>query len=87
MTTREVGSSGLISNPFRSFRSAIRPTQSVGCLFVVDQTRTCWWCLRTPDDCSVNRAASLTSPNTATLKLTFPCSFVFLQLSSKDRRP
>jgi hypothetical protein len=37
MTTREVGSSGLISNPFRSFRSAIRPTQSVGCLFVVDR--------------------------------------------------
>jgi hypothetical protein len=37
MTTREVSSSGLISNPSRSFRSAIRPTQSVGCLFVVDQ--------------------------------------------------
>jgi hypothetical protein len=70
MTTREVGSSGLISNPFRSFRSAIRPTQSAGYLFVVDQDMLV--VSQTPDDCSVCRSVSLTSPYTATLKLTFP---------------
>jgi hypothetical protein len=35
--TREVSSSSLMNNPSRSFRSAIRPAQSVGCFLVVGQ--------------------------------------------------